>query len=110
MSASIKTTNSNIAIQRALSAGPIAERPFPYNRHYRRAMRKHRKGMTGPLAGAARSGPVGSGGVTRRSSEMSRTRPSESGSSWEGVPAPTRSFTSADRGAPRPRTVHGHPS
>ena len=87
MSASINSTNFNMAIQRALSAEPIAGRPFPFNRHYRRAMRKHRKGMTGPLAVGPR--PVASGGVSRRRSGISRTGPSESASSWGGVPAPT---------------------
>ena len=43
--------------------------------------------MTGPLA--VGPGPVASGGVTRRRSGMSRTRPSESASSRGGVPAPT---------------------
>jgi hypothetical protein len=32
-----------MAIQRALGAEPIAGRPFPYNRDYRRALRKHLK-------------------------------------------------------------------
>jgi len=43
VSSSIKSTNFNMAIQRALGAEPIAGRPFPYNRDYRRALRKHLK-------------------------------------------------------------------
>ena len=52
ITASIKATDSNAMIQRALSAGRVPEKPVSYNRRSRRAMLKRRSVVIRPLAAA----------------------------------------------------------
>ena len=90
ITASIKATDSNAMIQRALSAGRVPEKPVSYNRRSRRAMLKRRSVVIRPLAAASRLEGAPRGPATRQRSGTSGMRRAETGSSQAGMlPPPT---------------------
>ena len=87
MSPSINATDVNATIQRTLSAGGVPESPVLYNRRSRRAMRKRRRAVSGPLGTTPWLGAAPRGSATRQEAGTPRTRKPETGPPGAGMPA-----------------------
>ena len=89
MSSSITAADVNATIQRTLSAGGVLASPVLYNRRSRRAMRKRRRAVSGPLGNTPRLGAKPRGTATRREAGSPRTRRPQTTPPGAGMPAPT---------------------